>query len=92
MANPELVAVQARRAADTTANAEAANAGDEPGQAAVVRLPEEPTASAATASARPTLPANERPLPTVTPYDQLLRRRPDTSGATGSTSMGEAVS
>jgi hypothetical protein len=76
--NPELVAVEARRAAANTAAGAAGEdvtAGGEP-DARVVSLPERPTAAA--------LPEDSRPLPSVTPYDQLLRRR----DPTGPTSTG----
>jgi hypothetical protein len=87
--NPELVAVEARRAAAT------ADLGIE--QACqVVALPERPAAPTVPTTALPTLPAlpaDARPLPTVTPYDQLLRRRERTNtDPDNPTSTGEAVS
>ena len=82
--NPELVTVEARRAAADNSTGTAGEdviAGDEP-DARVVSLPDWPTSAAA-------LPNDPRPLPSVTPYDQLLRRR-DPAGptSTGQTSTG----
>jgi transposase len=73
--NPELVAVEARRAA--TAAAATAGTGATGGESGrVLTLPDRSTPSEA-------LPADERPLPTVTAYDQLLPGRdpasPDTA-------------
>lgn len=81
--SPELVAVEARRAAADNSAGEDVIAGDEP-DARVVSLPDRPTSTAA-------LPDDPRPLPSVTPYDQLLRRR-DPAGptSTGPTSTGPA--
>jgi hypothetical protein len=75
---PDLVAVEARRAASVaglTANPTAASAR-------VLTLPDR------AGPAGPELPADERPVPTVVPYDQLLRHR---EGAAGDTTEGEAV-
>jgi transposase len=92
--NPELVAVEARRAAAAEQAAEQTGA-DGAGASLpadhdhelgrVLSLPERSTAPAAK------LPVDERPLPTVTPYDQLLRRREDRETA-ASGPDGEAVS
>jgi hypothetical protein len=61
-----------------------------------VALPERPAAPTVPTTALPTLPAlpaDARPLPTVTPYDQLLRRRERTNtDPDNPTSTGEAVS
>jgi transposase len=67
--NPELVTVEARRAATLTAPT-----ADPEQSARVLPLPERPT------TASSALPVDERPLPTVTPYDQLLRRRDPAGG------------
>jgi hypothetical protein len=72
----------------------------------VVSLPQRPATPLDSAGpARPDLPADARPLPTVTPYDQLLRRRGHCGSATADatadadtdetvvpSSTGEAVS
>lgn len=75
--NPELVAVEARRAATntpgSTATADVAAGGH------VLSLPDRAVTTA--------LPDDQRPLPSVTPYDQLLRRRdpgPTSSDSTSS--------
>ncbi|MGH3672235.1 MAG: IS21 family transposase [Pseudonocardiaceae bacterium] len=84
--NPELVTVEARRAA-TIAHPATTGAHS----ARVLTLPERPL-TAGTA-----LPVDERPLPTVTPYDQLLRRRDPAGDPAGgldsrTDTQGEAVS
>jgi hypothetical protein len=93
--NPELVTVEARRAATlATPTVDPASASSHAGTGAqpsrVLTLPERPT----TASAA--LPTDERPLPTVTPYDQLLRRRDPADGPDRAVphtpTPGEAVS
>ncbi len=91
--NPELVTVEARRAATLAtpapgqqpASGHPAGTGGQSGR--VLTLPERPLAPGTA------LPADERPLPTVTPYDQLLRRRDPASGPDSRPDTpGEAVS
>ena len=75
--NPDLVTVEARRAAAATPSV-----GDGDDSAArVVSLPERPTFA-------PVPAEDPRPLPSVTAYDELLRRRcptadPIVTGAAG---------
>jgi Mu transposase-like protein len=71
--NPDLVTVEARRAASEHTAPDKVIVGDEATR--VVSLPERPATAA-------TLPADPRPLPSVTAYDELLRRRSPTA-ATG---------
>lgn len=72
--NPEVVALEARRAHTTTAGT---GAGAEPGtggkqSGVVLALPER-------SSSATVLPADERPTPNVDAYDELLTRRTTTS-------------
>ncbi|MGO9081609.1 MAG: hypothetical protein ACLQDY_21630, partial [Streptosporangiaceae bacterium] len=60
------VAVEARRAADARAAAPAPQAGGE--------LPAVPQVTSLTLRRLAALPADTRPLPTVSAYDQLLTR------------------
>ena len=67
----DAVALEARKAADTDPSSVATNcaaANDEPGQ--VGSLTEQRLTH---------LPSDTRPLPTMTPYDQLLGRSKETS-------------
>ena len=75
---PDLVAVEARRAADVAG----LTATPTPASARVLSLPDR------VGTAGPELPADERPVPTVVPYDQLLRHRENVAG---DTTQGEAV-
>lgn len=70
--NPELVAVEARRAAAVAPNTAGAEAGAVAEPAHVITLPDRPATAAA-------VPDDGRPLPSVTAYDQLLRRRDTTT-------------
>ena len=84
--NPELVAVETRRAAGRPAAPAQAAAPAETHR--VIPLPDRPPA-------RPALPPDRRPTPTVTPYDELLRRRGDVGAPDDSDSdscNGEAIS
>ena len=66
--NPELVTVEARRAAAPATGHDGPDGAGHEAARVVVSLPDRPVTAAA-------LPADPRPLPSVTPYDQLLRRR-----------------
>jgi transposase len=78
--NPELVALEARRAATATSTR---GGGDgEPGR--VLSLPERPAGTTPP-------PDDDRPAPTVTAYDQLLRGH-DHTQPNDSDTPGEAVS
>jgi transposase len=83
--NPELVAVETRRAAAGAAGDAAPDLKHTTGR--VITLPDRP-------ASRATLPADTRPAPTVTPYDELLRRRATTSNpnTASDSSDGEAIS
>lgn len=73
--SPELVAVEARRAAADTTASDSVPVGHEADQdTRVVSLPERPATAAA-------LPEAPRPLPSVRAYDELLRRRSPTATA-----------
>jgi transposase len=65
----DVVAVEARRAADARAAAPAPQDGDGQG-----RLPAVPQVTSLTLRRLAALPADSRPLPTVSAYDQLLTR------------------
>lgn len=72
--NPDLVAVEARRAANAAAPSSTASstaADDVAASGHVLTLPDRAVSTA--------LPDDQRPLPSITPYDQLLRRRDPTS-------------
>ncbi len=81
--NPDVVAVEVRRAANSTASLP--DAAGETAAARVVPLPDRPAPQAV-------LPADDRPVPDVARYDQLLKRRTSISSARSESVEGEATS
>lgn len=85
--NPDVVAVEVRRAANSTAaTVGGSDAVDQARAGRVIPLPDRPTLPAV-------LPADDRPVPDVARYDELLHRRTPTIPDTNPEPIeGEAIS